>query len=96
MGDYFTKWVDAFPIKNQKADTIAKILIEGVISIFGVPMELHSDQGGSFESELFQDICDILGNVKTRTTPYRPQSDGMIERANRTIENMLSAFVKET
>lgn len=57
VDDYFTKWVDAFPIKNQKAHTIAKILIERVISIYGVPLELRSDQGRSFESELFQDIC---------------------------------------
>ena len=40
-------------------------------------------------------MCKILGIYKTRTTPYRPQSDGMIERANRTIASMLSAFVNE-
>ena len=40
-------------------------------------------------------MCKILGIHKTRTTPYRPQSDGMIERANCTIENMLSLFVDE-
>lgn len=46
-----------------------------------------------FESIIFKELCKLLGIEKTRTTPYRPQSDGMIERANRTIENMLSAFV---
>jgi hypothetical protein len=58
-------------------------------------MHIHSDQGKTFESEIFQEICKIFGIIKTRTTPYRPQSDGMIERANRTIENMLSLFVHE-
>ena len=58
-------------------------------------MQIHSDQGQTFESDVFKEMCRILGIEKTRTTPYRPQSDGMIERANRTIENMLSAFVDE-
>lgn len=40
-------------------------------------------------------MCQILGIEKTRTTPYRPQSDGMIERANRTIETMLGTFVDQ-
>ena len=93
VGDYFTKWVDAIPMRNQKAITIAQKLVDRVVTIFGVPMELHSDQGPSFESNVFQEMCKILGIHKTRTTPYRPQSDGMIERANQTIENMLSAFV---
>lgn len=93
VGDYFTKWTDAIPIRNKKAITIAQKLIVHVISIFGVPIQIHSDQGQTFESDVFKEICKILGIDKTRTTPYRPQSDGMIERANRTIENMLSAFV---
>ena len=93
IGDYFTKWVDAIPIRNQKASTIAQKVLDRIITIFGVPMQIHSDQGRSFESKIFQEMCKLLGIEKTRTTPYRPQSDGMIERANRTIANMLTAFV---
>ena len=95
IGDYFSKWVDAIPIRNQKANTVAQKLVDRIVSIFGVPMQLHSDQGRMFESDVFQEMCKILGIEKTRTTPYHPQSDGMVERANRTIENMLSAFVSE-
>jgi transposase InsO family protein len=95
VGDYFTKWKDAIPIRNKKATIIAQKFINHIVSIFGVPMQLHSDQGQTFESDVFQEVCKILGIEKTRSTPYRPQSDGMIERANRTIENMLSAFVDQ-
>lgn len=95
VGDYFTKWIDAIPIRNMKANTIAQKFVNHIVSIFGVPMQIHSDQGQTFESDVFKEMCRILGIEKTRTTPYRPQSDGMIERANRTIENMLSAFVDE-
>ena len=56
-------------------------------------MQIHSDQGSNFESAVFREMCKVLGIEKTRTTPMRPQSDGMIERANRTILNMLSSFV---
>lgn len=93
VGDYFTKWVDAFPVPNEEAHTIAKKLVERVFSVFGVPMQLHTDRGTNFESHLFKEMCQIMGIDKTRTTAYRPQSDGMIERANQTIENMLRNFV---
>ena len=54
-----------------------------------------TDQGRNFESTLIKEICKILGITKTRTTPYHPQSDGMIERFNRTVLNMLSAVVSD-
>ena len=95
IGDYFTKWTEAIPLKNLEAKTVARALIDNFISRFGVPLFIHTDQGASFESKLFQEICQILGIKKTRTTKARPQSDGMIERMNRTIVNMFSAFVSE-
>lgn len=55
-GDYFTKWTQAIPMRNQKATTTAQKLVERVITIFVVPMELHSDQG-PFESEVFRETC---------------------------------------
>ena len=62
---------------------------------YGVPYQLHSDQGTDFESALFQEVCKLLRIEKTRTSPYRPQSDGLVERCNRTIQTMLKAFVNE-
>ncbi|KAL5005383.1 hypothetical protein ScPMuIL_018839, partial [Solemya velum] len=56
--------------------------------------QLHSDQGGNFESKLFKELCSLLGINKTRTTAYRPESDGMIERFNRTMKNILSKYVQ--
>lgn len=93
--DYFTRWTEAFPIKNQEAITVAETLVENVFARFGCPLELHSDQGRNFESDVFKEMCKLMGISKTRTTPLRPQSDRMVERANQTIENMLSMFVSE-
>ena len=61
---------------------------------FGVPYELHSDQGTNFESAVFQEMCRILDICKTRTTPYNPKSDGLVERYNRTIVNAVSLMIK--
>ena len=93
--DYFTKWVEAIPIPNQEASTVAESVVTKFICVFGVPLQIHTDQGTNFESKLFQEICRLLGLKKTRTTPLHPQSDGLVERANRTLANMLSKFVSE-
>ena len=95
IGDYFTKWTEALPIPNMEACTVAKVLVENVLCRFGIPQVIHSDQGRQFESNLFQEMCKLLGIHKTRTTPYHPQSDGMVERFNRTLAAMLSAYVSE-
>ena len=50
---------------------------------------MHSDQGRNFESELFQHVCQILEITKTRSTPYRPCSNGLVERFNRTLTQMI-------
>ena len=93
IADYFTKWTEAFAIPDQTAETVAKCLVNEVISRYGVPAYIHSDQGRQFESHLYQEVCTLLDIKKTRTTPYHPQSDGMVERFNRTFERLLSAFV---
>ena len=95
VGDYVTKWTQAIPLENLEAKTVARALIDNFITKFGVPLSIHTDQGAFFESQLFQEMCQVLGIKKTRTTKARPQSDGVVESVNRTILNMLSAFVSE-
>ena len=95
VGDYFSKWSEAIPIRDQEAITVANKLVDRVISILDVPMEIHSDQGSNFESQVFKEMCKLLGLHKTRTTSLRPQSDGMVEKFNATIENMLASFISE-
>ena len=82
--------MEAYPIPNQEATTVAKKLVDELFCRFGVPEQLHSDQGRQFESSLLQEICQILNVRKTRTTPYHPQCDGLIERFNRTLLSMLA------
>lgn len=60
---------------------------------YGTPYRIHTDQGREFESQLFSEMCTKLDIYKTHTTPYRPQSDGMVE-LNRTLQQMLSLFIE--
>lgn len=88
--DYFTKWPEAYPVPSQDAVTVASVLVNNFFSRFGVPNELHSDQGRNFESRVFKECCDLLGVRKTRTTALHPESDGMVERFNRTLGQELA------
>ena len=56
---------------------------------------IHSDQGREFENGLMKSLCDLLRCVKTRTAPYHPESDGIVERFNRTCLMMMSMFVND-
>ena len=95
VGDYFSKWKEAYPMPNMEATTIANLLVNEFICRFGVPECLHTDQGRNFEASLIKEMCRLLGIHKTRTTPYHPQSDGLIERFNRTLLSMLSIAARE-
>ena len=95
VGDYFSKWTDAYAMPDIETSTIVDILVNKVICLWGMPLHIHSDQGTQFESQLFKELCACLGITKTRTTAYFPQSDGMIERFNQTVEEMLSKYISE-
>ncbi|KAJ8352500.1 hypothetical protein SKAU_G00239760 [Synaphobranchus kaupii] len=93
--DYFTKWPKAFAIPDQSAATTAERLVEEMFTRFGAPAELHSDQGRNFESQLMAEVCKRLGVTKTRTTPLHPQSDGLVERFNRTLATQLAILASQ-
>ena len=95
VGDYFTKWVEAYTIPNQEVTTVAKALVHNFCCRYEVPMEIHMDQGWNFKSGMFKELCHLLTILMTRTTPLHPQSDGMVERFNGTLEQHLSKGVDE-
>ena len=93
--DYLTKWPEVFATADQSSATIAKVLVEGVMSRHGVPGEVLSDRGKSFLSGLMEEVEALLGYKKMNTTAYHPQTDGLVERYNRTLLSMLAKVVKK-
>jgi hypothetical protein len=93
--DYFSKWVEAFALPDHQAVTVADILVTELFCRFGTPRFIHSDKAPEFMGECLTEICRLLEIKKTNTTPYRPQSDGLVERFNRTLIGMLSKLCSE-
>ena len=94
--DYLTKWPEVFPSKNQNSLTIARLLVEHFIPRHGVPVQLLSDRGAAFLSKLMKEVYQLLGLKKVNTTAYHPQTDGLVERFNRTLTDMLSKKVTQS
>lgn len=87
--DRFTRWPEAFPVETITAEVVAKVLYEGWICRFGSPKRITTDQGRQFESELFNKLMQLLGVCRIRTTPYHPESNGMVERWHRSLKAAL-------
>ena len=90
--DHFTKYAQAYPTKGQQATTVAKVLYDNFFMHYGFPAKLHSDQGRQFEGKVIAALCDLAGIEKTRTSPYHPMGNGLTERFNRTLINMLGTL----
>ena len=93
MVDQFTKWVELAALPAQNAELTAKAFLKHFIVTFGCPLEVHSDQGRNFQSDLFTAFCKLLEISKTRTTPYHPSGNGQCEVFNRTILQMVRSYV---
>ena len=92
--DQFSKWVEIFPLPDQSAEKCAITILNEVISRYGCPLSIHSDQGRNYESKLFQELCRMLEIRKTRTSVRNPKCNGQAERFNRTLLSMIKAYLK--
>ena len=86
--DYATRYPEAFPLRTFTAPTVAEKLIE-MFARYGIPEEILTDQGTNFTSQFLQKLNELLGVKAIKTSPYHPQTDGLVERFNQTLKSML-------
>ncbi|TKS64962.1 Retrovirus-related Pol polyprotein from transposon 412 [Collichthys lucidus] len=86
--DYATRYPEALPLRTISAKSVAQALFQ-VISRVGIPKEILTDQGTQFMSRTLRELYGLLGIKSIRTSIYHPQTDGLVERLNKTLKSMI-------
>ena len=92
--DYATRYPEAIPMRTIDAGAVADELVK-VFSRVGIPKEILTDQGTNFTSKLLGELYQLLNIKALRTSPYHPQTDGLVERFNGTLKEMLRKTAQE-
>ena len=95
MGEYLTSYVITAPMPDQTAESVKGTFVNNVVLIHGVPEKLLTDQGSNFQSELMNAQYKQYGINRLKTTAFRPQCDGMVERVNRTLADIIASYVSK-
>ncbi len=95
MGEYLTRYITVASMPDSTAESIAKAFYKNIITRHGVPEMVLTDQGQNFLSKVMECLYKQCGLEAIRTSAYRPQCDGMVERANRTLADIIFCYVKD-
>ena len=94
--DYLTKWPEARPVATATADETEKFIYEEIICQHGCPQIILSDRGAHFNNQVIQRLVERFKIRHLFSTPYHPQTNGLVERFNRTLCESLAKLSKET
>src|SRR5262249_42947111 len=94
VSDYLTKLAWAFPMKKVDAESTSQLIFERIICTVGAVDELLSDHGTNYDCALFDSLMKQAGITKTFSSPYSPQTNGLVERLNGTLVEMISSYVQ--
>ena len=86
--DYGTWFPEAVPLRAIDAETVAEEWVK-MLAHVGIPKEILKDQGSNFQSQLLRELYLLLHIEVLHTSPYHPQTDGLVERFNQTLKSML-------
>ena len=93
--DYATQYPEAVPMRSIDAELVAEELVKLFVHV-GIPREILTDQGSNFTSRLPTEIYRLLQVHPIRTTPYHPQTDGLMEQFNKILKSLLQKVTKDT
>lgn len=91
--DYGTRWPLAKAVPNQSAKTVAEFIYEEIVTVYGCPSEIVTDQGKSFEDQTLQEYLQLTAVKHLRTTAYHPRTNGLVERFNGMLGGMIQKFL---
>ncbi|XP_040070781.2 uncharacterized protein LOC120843464 [Ixodes scapularis] len=94
MVDVATRYPDAIPLRSIGTEKVAEALVE-MFSRYGIPNEVLSDRGSCFTSDLMKEVSRLLSMKHLMTTPYHPMGNGLVERFNGTIKQMIRRMCQE-
>lgn len=92
--DYLSKWPEVYALSNRRAETVAKCL-QDLVWRHGVPNKIVHDRAAEFLADVLQETAGLLGVRQLPTSGGHPQTDGLVERFNRTLKQMLKKLVKK-
>jgi len=93
--DRFTKLTRAIPLRDATALTLSSAFIDTWVAAYGIPDSVLTDNGPQFASVYYQGILGLLGIASNYTSPYHPQTNGQLERYNRTLVRQLRCYIAE-
>jgi hypothetical protein len=91
--EYFSKSIEAKPLASITSATIQKFFWQNIICRFGVPKAITVDNGTQFDAETFKDFCDQIGTKNHFASVRHPESNGLVERANRIIMTRIMKLI---
>ena len=92
--DYLTKWPEVYAVPGRKAETVAKCWMDFIWK-YGVPNRIIHDRAAEFLSEVLQETARLVGVSQLPTSGGHPQTDGLVERLNHTLKQMLTKLVSK-
>ena len=93
MADAFSKWTEVVTLPNQTAETTCRALMDKIV-LYHVPRKfIITDRGTKITSRLFNNLCKELWTKHKTTTAYHPQTNGMTERFNKTVVEMIKKYI---
>ena len=93
--DVLTRYLICEPLKTKSALEVAQVFFNSVICKQGVPKTVVTDNGKEFVNQIFEEVAKLLNMKHLKTTAYHPQANGIIERANGTVVNILRTLVQD-
>jgi len=93
--DYFTKWVEAIPLKNVTSKDMIEFVKEHIIYRFGIPQTITTDQGTMFTSGEFEEFATSMGIKLLNSSPYYAQANGQAEASNKGIIKLIKRKINK-